>query len=199
MLQGSALGSDGVDRMAAGHGALSHLKRMLFAAQVTLLPDLTEGVTGGLPPFRPRPSASRFRITPTHALYMRVKSVSIFRTMHCTADSLSPACSACSTSLSVIWRGTASSRQPFCVWCCGPQLHDRAQQTQHYWGLSYDYEARCPSSEIVQHGLLLRASGAHFCRTPEPYVKLECSREHSHRDYHTPQINPALTLSKPGA
>ena len=84
----------------AGQVTLTCLKRTLFAAKLTLLPDLTEGVTGGLPPLGPKPSVSLFRITPTHALYMRVKSVSILRTMHCTADSLSPECRACSNTQS---------------------------------------------------------------------------------------------------
>ena len=58
---------------------------------------LADGVTGGLPPLAPRPSASLFKITPTQALYISVKSVSIFRTMHCTVASLSAAFGACNT------------------------------------------------------------------------------------------------------
>ena len=58
---------------------------------------LAEGVTGGLPPLAPRPSASLFKITPTQALYISVKSVSIFKTMHCTIASLSSGLGTCNT------------------------------------------------------------------------------------------------------
>ena len=78
------------------HVLAHHLKRMLFMVRPPDVPDLKEGVTGGLAPRAPRPSASLLRITPTQALYMSVKSVSIFSTMHCTAASLSLALIACS-------------------------------------------------------------------------------------------------------
>ena len=82
---------------------------------------------------------------------------------------------------------------------CTSQVHDTAQYTQPYRGVSKVCEAKCLSSEALQHNLLLSASRLHCCRTPEPYVKLECSQGHAHRHCCASEDNCVLTVHKPGA